>query len=121
MSPEQVEQKVQQELLKQVVRYPSMILKAAREFYSPGYQLAETDEWLKTVTQTIQDLGGKPEPRPSPLGSEAGAFHQKGFSVLSLGPGFARSNLHGPNERISMTQLQQAVGFYERMIEKVCL
>jgi acetylornithine deacetylase/succinyl-diaminopimelate desuccinylase-like protein len=55
------------------------------------------------------------------LCTEAGLFYQKGFPALAFGPGVARGNVHGPNEHNLMPQLQQAVSFYERMIEKVCL
>jgi acetylornithine deacetylase/succinyl-diaminopimelate desuccinylase-like protein len=53
--------------------------------------------------------------------TEAAQFFQAGYDALAFGPGSGSGNSHGPNEHIELDQLERAVRFYEKVIEKTCL
>ncbi len=52
--------------------------------------------------------------------TEAGLYSRWGVSSAVLGPGVSRGNIHRPNERIAIGQLEAAVRIYERIIRRAC-
>jgi succinyl-diaminopimelate desuccinylase len=40
---------------------------------------------------------------------------------VAFGPGEAAGNSHGPDEHVLVDQLDKAVHFYDRLIERFCL
>lgn len=118
---EDVDKKIQAGVAKLAAKYPSLNIKIVRERLNTGLESQQDDPFVATCLSTMEEMGIRPETDKISLCTGAGQLRDKGFSVLAFGPGEIRGNLHGPNESVPLTQLQQAVTFYERMIEKVCL
>lgn len=53
--------------------------------------------------------------------TEAGVYAAAGIPSVVFGPGRAAGNIHAPNEHVSIADLEGAVDFYARLIERVCL
>jgi acetylornithine deacetylase/succinyl-diaminopimelate desuccinylase-like protein len=121
LSADEIDRKVQAGIAELALKYPSFNIKVARERINPGLEVPVDHEWVKICQSAMEETGLRPDISKMSLCSEAGLFASKGFPSLSIGPGVARGNVHGPNERALMPQLQQAVSLYEKMIEKVCL
>ena len=121
LSAEEVDKKVQAGITELALKYPSFNIKVGRDRMNPGLEVAADHEWVKICQGAMEEVGVRPDITKISLCSEAGLFAQKGFPSVAIGPGIARGNSHGPNEHGFMPQLQQAVSFYEKVIEKVCL
>ena len=53
--------------------------------------------------------------------TEAAQYFQAGYEAVVFGPGRSHGNSHSPNEFNTIEQLEKAVLFYEKIIEKTCL
>jgi acetylornithine deacetylase/succinyl-diaminopimelate desuccinylase-like protein len=49
--------------------------------------------------------------------TEAGLYHEWGVPAVVVGPGLSTGNVHRPNERIAVAQLEAAVRFYETLFK----
>lgn len=121
ISAEEVEKKIQLGIAKVGAKYPALNIKGFREQTNPGLEVPHDHEFVQLCQKAMEETGIRPELEKTSICTEAGLFSQRGFTALAFGPGQARGNIYGPDERNQMQQLQQAVSFYERMIEKVCL
>jgi acetylornithine deacetylase/succinyl-diaminopimelate desuccinylase-like protein len=66
---------------------------------------------------TGQEIG----PQVISTASEASVFGRMGVECLVFGPGESYGNSHAPNEMVSLSQLDQAIAFYGKCIERFCL
>jgi len=55
-----------------------------------------------------------------PSCTEAGIYHAWGVPAVVIGPGHADSNIHSPNECISIRQIERAIDFYRYAISEIC-
>ncbi|MGH7198173.1 MAG: M20 family metallopeptidase [Candidatus Omnitrophota bacterium] len=55
-----------------------------------------------------------------PACTEAGIYASWGVPAIIFGPGRSAGNIHAPNERVPVTQLEKAARFYARAIEEIC-
>ncbi len=77
-----------------------------------AYQLLK-----EVLTQTSLSI----KPQEKLTCTEAGEYNQWGVPAVVWGPGKSRGNVHQPNESIAVSDLQQAVGFYQNLIRRWCL
>jgi len=52
--------------------------------------------------------------------TEAGYFAGQGCEVITLGPGESYGNIHQPNECVRLRDLEDAVVFYQKVLERFC-
>jgi acetylornithine deacetylase/succinyl-diaminopimelate desuccinylase-like protein len=53
--------------------------------------------------------------------NEASIFSRVGIECVCFGPGKKEDNVHTPQEHVGLDDLQRAVEFYKRMIERFCI
>jgi len=53
--------------------------------------------------------------------TEAALFQKAGYEIAAFGPGSPFSCVGSPNESVSAEELEQAMAFYDRLIQEVCL
>lgn len=82
----------------------------------PGLNLDADEE----VVTFVKALAGKNDHAKVAFGTEAGLFHTRaGVPTVVCGPG-SIEQAHKPNEFIELSQLDEAVIFMDRLMDKVC-
>jgi len=82
----------------------------------PGLNLNADEE----VVTFVKALAGKNDHAKVAFGTEAGLFHTRaGVPTVVCGPG-SIEQAHKPNEFIELSQLDEAVIFMDRLMDKVC-
>ncbi|MGE4130648.1 MAG: M20 family metallopeptidase [Bdellovibrionales bacterium] len=89
--------------------------------YRRGFQTPENTKFVQQAQDVLNDMGLGSQLAKIALTSEANVFARLGVECLVWGPGQSVGNSHAPNERISIKDLELAVEFYRRVIERVCL
>jgi acetylornithine deacetylase/succinyl-diaminopimelate desuccinylase-like protein len=123
--PDQVSESIEQHIVSAVKeiasRYPNLNIAAVRERTSPGLEMKKDHEFVKICLDAIEVAGGKSELARISTATEAALYFQAGYETVVFGPGVSPGNSHGPNEHNLVDQMEKAVLFYEKLIEKVCL
>lgn len=102
-------------------RYPNANLLFQREIQIPSLNVPAEDVWLKDCGDILSSADIPPVVVKQSTPTEAGLFQTKGFPVLAFGPGKGNENAHCPDEGNTWSEVEAAIRFYERIIEKVCL
>lgn len=116
-----VSQEVIQRLKQIAMNYSTLNTKIFEDYSTSPAQLSESNSWIQLCKQVLGETGGNTRLVSSSFSSGAGVFQEKGMDVAILGPGMAEGNVLSPDEYLELTELDRAVAFYERLIEKVCL
>ncbi|WP_331233968.1 M20 family metallopeptidase [Natronorarus salvus] len=69
---------------------------------------APDDPHVRAVKRNADAVFGEVPVRGTRGGSDAGHFHAGGAATLKFGPGGTDSNVHGPDENLSLSQLRDA-------------
>ncbi len=102
-------------------RYPNLNVSAARERMNPSLNMPLEDQLLRVCREAMVHAGIEPSFTKKATSTEAALYFQAGYQAIVFGPGQSQGNSHSPNENNSIEQLEKAMGFYEKVIEKVCL
>ena len=82
----------------------------------PGLDLNADEE----VVTFVKALAGKNDHSKVAFGTEAGLFHTRaGVPTVICGPG-SIEQAHKPNEFVELSQLDEAIIFMDRLMDKVC-
>lgn len=112
--------------------YEGWMKKLERACTSVGAQFRVTDYkkpfrtdvnsvFVKGCQQELQGMGLTSESRTQSSTNEASLFARTGIECLTFGPGKREGNIHTPQEHVAIRDLEQAVEFYKRVIERFCI
>jgi acetylornithine deacetylase/succinyl-diaminopimelate desuccinylase-like protein len=121
LPPEELEQTIKKGLQAIATQYPSLNISVARENMNPGLNMSLEDQLLRICRESMDQAGIKPVFSKISTSTEAAQFFQAGYQAVVFGPGESQGNSHSPNENNVLEQLEKAIDFYEKVIEKVCL
>lgn len=76
--------------------------------------------FVKTLQLIAHQVGISSELRTKTGCTEGGLFSQHGIQTVVFGPGRAENNIHKPNEKVSISDLENAVKFYREAIKTFC-
>ncbi|MDX1386770.1 MAG: M20/M25/M40 family metallo-hydrolase, partial [bacterium] len=88
---------------------------------NPAYTQNSNSPLIRQVQGILRAMKKPTAAHVKPGCTEAGFFAQMGSAALTIGPGRAYGNIHQPNEYVGVKDLEEAVEFYRRVIEKMCL
>jgi succinyl-diaminopimelate desuccinylase len=101
-------------------RYPSLNIAAVRERTSPGLNMKEDSEYVKICLEAMKAADIEPALARKATATEAALYFQAGYPAVVLGPGMSHGNSHSPNEHNLLDQMDKAILFYEKLIERIC-
>ncbi|MGZ3774187.1 MAG: M20/M25/M40 family metallo-hydrolase [Pseudobdellovibrionaceae bacterium] len=76
---------------------------------------------VKGCLDELRTMGLSDEPISQASTNEASIFSRIGIDCVCFGPGKREGNVHTPNEHVALTDLEAAIQFYKRIIERFCL
>jgi len=117
----EIEAKIQQGVQAVASRYPSLNVSTSRKRMSPGLAMSPDQEFVALCKEALVAAEIAPELARLPTTTEAAQYFQAGYEAMVFGPGIAEGNSHSPNEHNLIDQMEKAVVFYERLIERVCV
>lgn len=117
---EKLEREIQEGAHAIASRHPSLNLTITRERVTPGVRGAEEQELVQLCKKAMRETGLEEKLARSSIVTEVALYRQAGFEAVAFGPGQAKGNTHGPNESILLAEMEKAVMFYERLIERAC-
>lgn len=124
VSPDQVESKLQSTIRQLATHYPGLNISVVRERMNPSLNM-NWDHSLMTICRSaLAEAGIHPGGEgfdKKATSTEAAQYFQAGYEAVVFGPGRSHGNSHSPNEYNTIEQLEKAVLFYEKIIEKTCL
>jgi acetylornithine deacetylase/succinyl-diaminopimelate desuccinylase-like protein len=118
---DEIEKHVQQGIQKIATGYPSLNIIVSRDRVNPGLRMTADHELVRLCRDTMEDAGIHPGLDRKSTATEAAQYFQAGYEAVVFGPGASHGNSHSPNEHNLLEHVEKAVGFYERIIERVCL
>lgn len=121
MSVDEVESRLKTEFLQLSSHYPGVNISVLRERASPALDLPASHAWAELAVAAAREVGLVATRGRSSGASEAALYHQAGYDAVAFGPGEAVGNSHAPDEWVSTEQIEKAIRFYEKAIEKTCL
>jgi acetylornithine deacetylase/succinyl-diaminopimelate desuccinylase-like protein len=116
----EVEKKIAQGVQALATRFPNLNLTVTREWVNPALNDSSGGEWLKICQDVSASLGMATGIHKLSTSTEASLFQQAGYDTVVTGPGTALGNIHGPNEFVTLSQLELALAYYEKLVERVC-
>lgn len=118
---QEVDDKIKKAIQEIAARYPSLNVTAVKERMNPGLNMSLEDDLLRVCRDAMSEVGIEPHFAKKATSTEAAQYFGAGYQAIVFGPGKSQGNSHSPNENNILDQLEKAVEFYERVIEKVCL
>jgi acetylornithine deacetylase/succinyl-diaminopimelate desuccinylase-like protein len=118
---DEIEKHVQKGIQKIAASYPSLNITAVRERMNPGLNMTPEHDLVKLCRDSMEDAGIEPAIDKKSTSTEAAQYFQAGYEAVVFGPGSSHGNSHSPNEHNVLEQMEKAVAFYEKVIERVCL
>mgnify|MGYP003351501028 CR=1 FL=1 len=118
---ELLSQKTAQKL---AAHYPGLNISVTRERMNPGLNMNWDHALMKACQEAMNETGIHPSGEgfdKKATSTEAAQYFQAGYEAVVFGPGRSHGNSHSPNEFNTIEQLEKAVLFYEKIIEKTCL
>ncbi|MBC7458035.1 MAG: M20/M25/M40 family metallo-hydrolase, partial [Bdellovibrionaceae bacterium] len=88
--------------------------------YKRPFRLSSKSILVKSAQNEMEKLGITAECRTMASANEASLFARTGIECICIGIGEREENIHTPNERVSLQQIETATVFYEKMIERLC-
>ncbi len=102
-------------------RYPNLNISIVRERMNPGLSMPLDDSLIQICRESMEGAGFAPELAKNSASTEAAQYFQAGYQAVVFGPGKFTGNTHTPNENNILDHLENAISFYEKIIERVCL
>lgn len=88
--------------------------------YKRPFRLSSKSILVKSAQSEMEKLGITAECRTMASANEASLFARTGIECICIGIGEREGNIHTPNEKVSLQQIETATVFYEKMIERLC-
>jgi acetylornithine deacetylase/succinyl-diaminopimelate desuccinylase-like protein len=88
--------------------------------YKRAFRLSSKSILVKSAQNEMEKLGIKSECRTMASANEASLFSRTGIECICIGIGEREGNIHTPDEKVSLQQIETATSFYEKMIERLC-
>jgi acetylornithine deacetylase/succinyl-diaminopimelate desuccinylase-like protein len=90
--------------------------------YKSAFHVKKSSTFLQGALDILTQMTGQEiGPQVISTASEASVFGRMGVECLVFGPVESYGNSHAPNEMVSLSQLDQAIAFYGKCIERFCL
>lgn len=89
--------------------------------YKKPYRTEDKSPLVKGCREELRAMGLSEELTTQPSTNEASIFSRTGIECLCFGPGKREGNVHTPLEHVALEDLNKAIGFYRRAIERFCL
>lgn len=121
LDPEAIHQNIVQGILKIAKQFPQLNLNVLCERRNPVLNMPMEDSFVGMVGEAMKAAGIEPEYVTNSTSTEAAHYFQAGYPALAFGPGHPIGNSHCPNEYNTLEQIEKAILFYQKIIEKVCL
>jgi acetylornithine deacetylase/succinyl-diaminopimelate desuccinylase-like protein len=121
LNMEELEARIQKGVQAVAVRYPSLNVVATRARMTPSLAMNQNHELVRICREAMTAAGMEPRFSKESASTEAALYFQSGYEAVVFGPGGSNGNSHSPNEHNFIDQIEKAVDFYEKVIEKVCL
>jgi succinyl-diaminopimelate desuccinylase len=88
--------------------------------YKRPFRTEENGIFSRGCRAELEAMGIKPILSTQASTNEASLFSRIGVECLCFGPGKREENIHTPNEHVAVEDLNRAVDFYRRIIERFC-
>ncbi len=88
--------------------------------YKRPYRVNSKSILVKAAQDEMHKLGVDSECRTMASANESSLFSRTGIECICIGVGEREGNIHTPQEKVSLSQVEIAIKFYERMIERLC-
>jgi acetylornithine deacetylase/succinyl-diaminopimelate desuccinylase-like protein len=121
ISPAEMEETIQKGIQAIATKYPSLNLGVVRQRMNPGLNMSLEDPLLRVCREAMEASEISPTFAKKATSTEAAQYFQAGYQAVVFGPGRSQGNSHSPNEHNLLDQLEKAISFYEKVIERVCL
>lgn len=102
-------------------RYPKFTVEGVLQRMNPGLNMQENHPFVQICRQAMEEAGIDPILDKKATSTEAAQYFGAGYPAVIFGPGLSQGNAHSPNEYNLVDELEKAVIFYEKVIEKVCV
>ncbi|MNJ93510.1 Acetylornithine deacetylase [compost metagenome] len=89
--------------------------------YKKPFRTERNSILVKGCLDELRALGLNDQPITQASTNEASIFSRIGVDCVCFGPGKREGNLHTPDEHVSLKDLEAAVSFYKKVIERFCL
>lgn len=89
--------------------------------YKRPFKTDENSVFVKVAQSELEKLGLDSQCRSLASTNEASLFSRLGIECLCLGAGVREGNVHTPSECVTISDLEKAVVFYKKMIERFCI
>jgi succinyl-diaminopimelate desuccinylase len=89
--------------------------------YKVPFRTEADSEFIKACLQELNAMGLPTQLISQSSTNEASLLSRVGIECLCFGPGKREGNIHTPNEHVDVKDLQMAIEFYKKAIERFCL
>lgn len=89
--------------------------------YKKPYRTEMNSILVKGCLDELRALGLSDKPITQPSTNEASIFSRIGVECVCFGPGKREDNVHTPQEHVAVADLEKAIEFYKKVIERFCL
>jgi succinyl-diaminopimelate desuccinylase len=89
--------------------------------YKKPFRTEANSILVKGCLDELRTLGLHDQPITQASTNEASIFSRIGVECVCFGPGRREGNVHTPQEHVAIADLEKAVQFYKKIIERFCL
>lgn len=89
--------------------------------YKKPFRTEANSILVKGCLDELRSLGLHDQPITQASTNEASIFSRIGIECVCFGPGKREGNVHTPQEHVAIADLEKAVQFYKKIIERFCL
>lgn len=89
--------------------------------YKKPFRTETNSMLVRGCLDELRALGLRDTPITQASTNEASLFSRIGVECVCFGPGVREGNLHTPEEHVSLKDLESAIRFYQKIIERFCL
>jgi acetylornithine deacetylase/succinyl-diaminopimelate desuccinylase-like protein len=89
--------------------------------YKKPFRTSPNSALVRGCLDELRNLGLPDQPASLPSTNEASIFSRVGIECVCFGPGLREGNVHTPSEHVALADLEKAIEFYKKIIERFCL
>lgn len=89
--------------------------------YKKPFRTETTSILAKGCLDELRNMGLSDKPISQSSTNEASIFSRTGIECVCFGPGKREGNMHTPRENVAIADLEKAVEFYKKVIERFCI
>ncbi len=91
-----------------------------RALDSPPFEAPKGSAVVTALESVLVERGMTTDPELKSGTTEASVYASAGVDTVVFGPGSASGNIHRPNERVPLADLEKAVAIYADVIRRLC-